>query len=90
MLVFSLINNIKYIFFNSISFTRSTLNINKYLEEFPGLVHFIYVDRMSHRMIAPGLEFASQETLELTKKKVKKLFKYKLTIFVYFDTEVEF
>ncbi|KAL4113192.1 hypothetical protein QTP88_016860 [Uroleucon formosanum] len=50
--------------------SRSTLNINKYLEEFPGLVHFIYVDRMSHRMIAPGLEFASQETLELTKKKV--------------------
>jgi len=50
--------------------SRSTLSINKYLEEFPGLVHFIYVDRMSHRMIAPGLEFASQETLELTKKKV--------------------
>ena len=67
-----LLNEIKYIFFNSIYFTRSTLNINKYLEEFPGLVHFIYVDRMSHRMIAPGLEFASQETLELTKKKVKK------------------
>lgn len=67
-----LLNEINYIFFNSIYFTRSTLNINKYLEEFPGLVHFIYVDRMSHRMIAPGLEFASQETLELTKKKVKK------------------
>ncbi|XP_050420631.1 uncharacterized protein LOC126833377 [Adelges cooleyi] len=50
--------------------SRSSLNINKYLEEFPGLVHFIYVDRMTHRMIAPGLEFASQETLELTKKKV--------------------
>jgi len=66
-----LFNKSKCIFFNSISFTRSTLNINKYLEEFPGLVHFIYVDRMSHRMIAPGLEFASQETLELTKKKVK-------------------
>lgn len=49
------------------------MNINKYLEEFPGLVHFIYVDRMSHRMIAPGLEFASQETLELTKKKVRKM-----------------
>jgi len=58
------------IFFNLITLTRSTLNINKYLEEFPGLVHFIYIDRMSHRMIAPGLEFASQETLELTKKKV--------------------
>lgn len=68
-----LFNKLKYIFFNSISFTRSTLNINKYLEEFPGLVHFIYVDRMSHRMIAPGLEFASQETLELTKKKVKRI-----------------
>ncbi|XP_050543318.1 uncharacterized protein LOC126906659 [Daktulosphaira vitifoliae] len=50
--------------------SRSFLNINKYLEEFPGLVHFIYIDRMTHRMIAPGLEFASQETLELTKNKV--------------------
>lgn len=62
-----------YTFFNLITFTRSTLNINKYLEEFPGLVHFIYVDRISHRMIAPSLEFASQETFELTKKKVKLL-----------------
>jgi len=74
------------IFFNSIFFTRSTLNINKYLEEFPGLVHFIYVDRMSHRMIAPGLEFASQETLELTKKKVKRIsyFMNYLNRYVYF------
>lgn len=63
-------SDILFIFFNQIICTRSTLNINKYLEEFPGLVHFIYVDRISHRMIAPGLEFASKETLELTKKKV--------------------
>lgn len=69
-LSYFILNYIKHLFFNTITFTRSTLNINKYLEEFPGLVHFIYIDRMSHRMIAPGLEFASQETLELTKKKV--------------------
>lgn len=50
--------------------TKSTFGINKYLEEFPGLVHFIYVDRLNHRFVAPTLDFSSSETNSLTKKKI--------------------
>lgn len=50
--------------------TRTSLTINKYLEEFPGLVHFIYIDRSTHRLVAPTLDFTSTETLALTMKKV--------------------
>ena len=34
--------------------TRSHLNISRYLENFPDLVHFIYVDRSVHLMTAPS------------------------------------
>ncbi|KAJ1525914.1 hypothetical protein ONE63_009103 [Megalurothrips usitatus] len=50
--------------------TRASLTINKYLEEFPGLVHFIYVDRSNHRVTAPSLDSTTQETMTLTKKKI--------------------
>lgn len=50
--------------------TRASLTINKYLEEFPGLVHFLYIDRTNHRVTAPSLDFNSEETVTLTKKKV--------------------
>ncbi|XP_071448047.1 BLOC-3 complex member HPS1 [Hetaerina americana] len=50
--------------------SRASLTINKYLEEFPGLVHFIYVDRSTHRVTTPSLDFSSQETITLTKKKI--------------------
>lgn len=51
-------------------YTRTSLTINKYLEEFPGLVHFIYLDRTTHRLTAPTLDFTNPETLALTTKKV--------------------
>jgi len=51
-------------------FTRTSLTINKYLEEFPGLVHFMYIDRTNHRVTAPSLDFSSEETVTLTKKKI--------------------
>jgi hypothetical protein len=51
--------------------TRASLTINKYLEEFPGLVHFLYIDRFNHRITAPSLDFDSEETTSLTKKKAR-------------------
>ncbi|KAJ9592246.1 hypothetical protein L9F63_001247 [Diploptera punctata] len=47
-----------------------SLTINKYLEEFPGLVHFVYIDRTNHRITAPSLDFNSEETTSLTKRKI--------------------
>ncbi|XP_047343216.1 Hermansky-Pudlak syndrome 1 protein homolog isoform X3 [Vespa velutina] len=53
----------------------SSLTINKYLEEFPGLVHFIYIDRTTHRLTAPTLDFTNSETLALTTKKIWNMVK---------------
>ncbi|XP_024936234.1 uncharacterized protein LOC107263082 isoform X2 [Cephus cinctus] len=50
--------------------SRTSLTINKYLEEFPGLVHFIYIDRTTHRLTTPTLDFTNPETLALTTKKI--------------------
>lgn len=50
--------------------SRESLFINKYLEEFPGLVHFIYVDRNKHSVILPVVDFSKEETIKLTKPKV--------------------
>ncbi|KOB74683.1 Hermansky-Pudlak syndrome 1 protein-like protein, partial [Operophtera brumata] len=32
-----------------------SLTVHKYVEEFPGLVHFIYVDRSAGRSLAPDM-----------------------------------
>ncbi|KAK3930600.1 Hermansky-Pudlak syndrome 1 protein-like protein [Frankliniella fusca] len=64
------LSNVYVVVLSLISLTRASLTINKYLEEFPGLVHFIYVDRSNHRVTAPSLDFSAQETVTLTKKKI--------------------
>lgn len=56
--------------------SRTSLTINKYLEEFPGLVHFLYIDRTNHRVITPSLDFTSEETVTLTKKKIWSMVEY--------------
>lgn len=33
----------------------SSLTLHKYVEEFPGLIHFIYVDRTTGRFLAPDM-----------------------------------
>ncbi|XP_043664114.1 Hermansky-Pudlak syndrome 1 protein homolog isoform X4 [Vespula pensylvanica] len=60
---------------NATQSTRTSLTINKYLEEFPGLVHFIYIDRTTHRLTAPTLDFTNSETLALTTKKIWNMVK---------------
>uniref|UniRef100_A0A6P7GK90 Hermansky-Pudlak syndrome 1 protein homolog isoform X1 n=1 Tax=Diabrotica virgifera virgifera TaxID=50390 RepID=A0A6P7GK90_DIAVI len=49
--------------------SRDSLTINKYLEEFPGLVHFLYVDRNSHRVTTPTLDLDTEEG-KFNRKKV--------------------
>ncbi|XP_061941342.1 BLOC-3 complex member HPS1 isoform X3 [Apis cerana] len=49
--------------------------LGSYLEEFPGLVHFIYIDRITHRLTAPTLDFTNPETLALTTKKIWNMVK---------------
>ncbi|KAI4501822.1 hypothetical protein M0802_003157 [Mischocyttarus mexicanus] len=44
-------------------------------KEFPGLVHFIYIDRTTHRLTAPTLDFTNSETLALTTKKIWNMVK---------------
>ncbi|KAI4458729.1 hermansky-pudlak syndrome protein 1 [Holotrichia oblita] len=51
----------------------------QYLEEFPGLVHFIYIDRTNHRITAPSLDFNADETLALTKQKIWSMINFSRT-----------
>lgn len=46
-------------------------NLTKYLEEFPGLVHFVYVDRSRHVVTTPSFDYRRDDSIKLTKTKVR-------------------
>ncbi|XP_060521851.1 BLOC-3 complex member HPS1 isoform X2 [Cylas formicarius] len=46
-----------------------------YLEDFPGLVHFLFVDRNTHRITTPALEWEENKA-HLTKKKIWQMVKF--------------
>jgi len=55
---------------NTILGSKETLTISKYLEEFPGLVHFIYIERTRHWVTMPSLNSTKDDTVKLRKSHV--------------------
>ncbi|XP_044757484.1 Hermansky-Pudlak syndrome 1 protein homolog [Coccinella septempunctata] len=53
-------------------------SLASYLEDFPGLVHFIYVDRTTHRVTSPSINFQMEKPHLLTKRKVWHLIDFAL------------
>jgi Hermansky-Pudlak syndrome 1 protein len=50
--------------------SKTNFTMCSYLDEFAGLVHFIFVDRQRGTFFSPNLEMTAKETSSLIKKKV--------------------
>lgn len=59
-----------------------SLTLHKYVEEFPGLIHFIYVDRTVGRFLAPDMadcaDMLAPDTVRFKKRGVRYTTRFKL------------